>query len=101
MPDDSRCSCTAEARTDLESALSLLLESFELAQDCRQDTWQFAVELASLLAQGCTASRLRWLLAQGYAEQAVEMTRPRFHRRSFRPVPNLALSPRSCFVLTA
>src|SRR5436309_2692415 len=53
-----------------------------------------------LRAAGLSGSSLRWLLCKGYAEHAVETTRPHAARRSFRPAGNLMLCPRSCFVLT-
>jgi hypothetical protein len=82
------------------SAVTALLEAFEYARDLQADVWDFAIELESLRRQGLTESMIRWLLSRGYVLQGSETTRPSAKRRSFQPVPNLALNEASCFVLT-
>jgi hypothetical protein len=82
-------------------SLALLLEAHENSTRLGKDETEFAVELSCLLAAGATPGALRWLLCHGFVEQLVETTTLAARTRSFRPVRNLALGPRSCFVLTA
>jgi hypothetical protein len=64
------------------------------------DAWDFAVELTGLLAAGAMAADLRWLLAHGYLDLAMEISRPGDPVRRFHPVRHLAFTARTCFVLT-
>ena len=41
-------------------------------RDAQRETWDFAVEIESLLAEGLTRSDLRWLVSKGYLEHADE-----------------------------
>jgi len=82
-------------------ALRHLMEAYRYSHPPEQDSWQFGIEITHLLDAGLTASDLRWLVREAYAAHAVEITRPRHLRRSFRVADNLALTPRSCFLLTA
>ena len=50
-----------------ESALVLLLNALEKAQDLHCSVWDFAVELFCLRRLEVTRSDLRWLVAKGYA----------------------------------
>jgi hypothetical protein len=62
--------------------------------------WDFAVEIRCLRAAGLTHTHLRWLLCKGYVEHALEETQRGDARRLFCATANLALTKRSCFVLT-
>jgi hypothetical protein len=79
--------------------LTLLLEAAQYAQSVKCDPWEFAVEITCLRKAGLTNSALRWLVCQGYVEQAWENRRAKAQGRSFHKIANLALSARSCFVL--
>ncbi len=85
----------------LQGALTLLLEASACASDTRQDAWEFAVEASDLTALGLGKNELRWLVHKGYAQHAVETTRPdgRGGRR-FRHQRALVFSATSCLVLT-
>ncbi len=84
----------------LDGALRQLEHAKACARDAQRETWDFAVEIESLLAEGLTRSDLRWLVSKGYLEHADEATRSGHQRRSFRSCSNLAFSKRTCFVLT-
>src|SRR5438094_366800 len=83
------------------AGLSLLLQSYECAQELHCDLWDFAVELVSLHKAGLTNSDLRWLLAKGYVLHAVEVIPPPDgRRRAFTPLQSFVLDTQSCFTLT-
>ena len=93
-----------EAKTTVTSkgrlALTQLWEAYEYSQQLRSDSWQFAVEMESLLAIGLTVSDLRWLVSKGYADHACECTAHYDTARRFRPILNLTFPKRTCFVLS-
>jgi hypothetical protein len=80
--------------------LATLLQSAQYARIVGRSTWEFAVEIASLRTGGITSSDLRFVLSRGYAEHAIEVTKPSSRKRLFREMHNLALPDKSCFVLT-
>jgi hypothetical protein len=84
----------------LITALTLLLRARDTARGLGPDPWEFAVGLPELLAAGLAGTDVRWLMAKGYVLQALERVRPHEKRRSFRQHANLALTPRSSFLLT-
>src|SRR5262245_53039047 len=92
---------TAPSRlASCQPGLTLLLEAAETAQELQRDVWDFAVEIHNLRSAGLTSNNLRWLLCKGYADHAIETTRPQAARRTFQAAGNLMLGERSCFVLT-
>jgi len=84
----------------IDAGLAILAEARDCAREMRRDVWDFAVEVHSLRAAGLSDSSLRWLLCKGYAEHALETTRPNAPRRTFRRAGNLVFGERSCVVLT-
>src|SRR5215470_6321160 len=90
-----------ELAPGVRSGLTILAEARACAQDLQRDAWDFAVEAHCLRGAGLSDSGLRWLLCKGYAEHAVETTRARAPRRTFRRGAGLLFGDRSCFVLTA
>jgi hypothetical protein len=78
----------------VEKALGILLEGYDYAQDLQASPWEFAVELPTLLAAGCTSNTLRWLVLRGYAEQAVRSPEG-------RAANGATSADGTCFVLTA
>jgi hypothetical protein len=100
LTSPSGAALSAARRARLSVALPLLREAFEDAQELGRDPWQFAVTDRALTAAGLIETDLRWLVAHGYANHAVERSRPDACRRDFRPAGNLVLCDRSCFVLT-
>jgi hypothetical protein len=91
---------SADFASKVQAALDHLVEAYRYAEDVHRDVWDFAVEIASLLALGLTRSDLRWLICKGYVEHAREVTQPGAPGRAFRPAAALTFSKRSCFVLT-
>ncbi len=87
-------------QTDRLQILLDLHEAQAMAQECRRDPWEFALQLPQLLQQGSRASVLRWLVAGAYAEQRIEQPATKTGKRRFRPALSLRLDDRSCFVLT-
>lgn len=81
-------------------ALRLLLQAHDYAMELRQDTWDWAVELAALRTAGLSNSDLRWLVAKGLVDHAVEATAADDAARHFRRVPLLQFSAPTCVVLT-
>jgi hypothetical protein len=78
-----------------------LLEAAFYANDCQSAAWNFAVEIANLRACGLTINDLRWLLAKGYIEHAIETGREcSSGARKFRRRKSLPFNGRSCAVLT-
>ncbi len=65
-------------------ALRLLAEAYRYAHELERSVWDFAVEIESLLAAGCTNSELRWLICKAYLAHASETTMPGDRGRSFR-----------------
>jgi hypothetical protein len=87
---------------DLPAApFAFLLEAHDAAGEAGLDSWEFSVEISTLRGGGLTPTHLRWLLHKRYLLQAIEETGPEEERRRFRRVPNLSLSERACFILTA
>jgi hypothetical protein len=82
------------------SALFLLLDAAECAQDGRTDVWQFSIELSVLLEMGLTKNDCRWLIAKGLCKHACESTTHQTIHRTFRPYANLALPSGTCFVIS-
>lgn len=80
-------------------ALQLLANAHAQAVAAGLPVWEFALELAHLLDAGLTPTDLRQLCLRGWVEHARETTRPASGRRTFEPVPNLALDVRDCFVI--
>ena len=82
-------------------AITLLLQARQYADDARSDIWNFAVEIGDLYQVGLTKNDLRWLIAKGYLEQAIETTKPLTDgERSFERVHSLLFLPNMCFVLS-
>ncbi len=82
------------------TGLSLLQAALDAAAKLNLNRWEFAVRLPALHAEGLNETMVRELVARGWAEHAHEQIRPGANRRSFRRIANLALTERSCFVLT-
>ena len=83
-----------------QPALAALLTSFDYAQDSGTETWQFAIELSELLANGATLPDLRWLILRKFAEHAKETTISGDPARSFRPLVSTNFPNEACVVLT-
>ena len=84
----------------INPALTVLLEAHRYAQASDRDLWDFAVEIDRLRDAGASDSDLRYLVCEGLAEHATEVTRPVWRKRVFRKLHNLAITTKTCFVLT-
>jgi hypothetical protein len=84
----------------LRAGLTILLEAYDLARSLHVDLWDFAVEIDSLRSAGLSHNSLRWLLSTGQVLHAIEYTPAEAGKRCFRPVSNLTLTGRTCFILT-
>jgi len=91
---------TISGNRSLRSALAQLAHADACAQSAQCSSWEFAVEIESLIAEGLSTSDLRWLVRKGYVEHGYEVTRARDTARRFQPCCNLAFDKRTCFVLT-
>jgi hypothetical protein len=78
-----------------------LREAFDTALHLQRDVWDFAVEIRELRDAGLSDTDLRWLICSGYVEHGIETVKPKGKGRSFRCLTNPALTPETCFVLTA
>jgi hypothetical protein len=84
----------------LRQGLAELVKAHDYAGVTDRDVWEFAVEIRQLRGLQLTESDFRWLICAGYLLQAREETQLEDPNRRFRPVPNLAFSEQTCFVLT-
>jgi hypothetical protein len=82
------------------AALGYLVEAYQYAKELHRSPWDFAVEIADLLAAGSTVNGLRWLVCKGYVEHARETTAYVDAARTFQRMAGLRFSKRTCFVLT-
>ncbi|MEX2113734.1 MAG: hypothetical protein WD845_11145 [Pirellulales bacterium] len=98
--DDTAATARSEIHPHLKEALSLLLQAHDYALELGQDDWDMAVELDALRTARLTNSDLRWLLAKGLIDHAVEATAPGDSARHFRHSPLLSFSGPTCVVLT-
>ena len=105
-PDDGPASPSSKvvARVALSGPLRatvrMLAQARWYAEDVRWNLWDFAVEVREVLRCGVCLSDLRWLVANGLAEHADEITAPPDQRRRFKPTAPGSLTLASCFVIT-
>ncbi len=90
----------ADVRPHMSEALALLLQAHDYALELGQDSWDMAVELEILRSAKLSNSDLRWLLAKGYIDHAVEATGAEDAARHFRRSLLLKFSAPTCVVLT-
>lgn len=86
--------------SEVQAALVQLARAYDYARDKQVDPWEFAIEIERLIDLGVTTSDLRWLVSNGYAEHAREITRPEDEGRKFQRSRNTAFTKDTCFVLT-
>jgi hypothetical protein len=85
--------------SSIKTALAILLEGLEYAQQLHAAPWDFAVEVSSLRRLKLSNNDLRWLLAHDLVEHAVEVAVDGA-TRTFRKQAPTSIGKRSCFVLT-
>ncbi|MEM7453599.1 MAG: hypothetical protein AAF456_04510 [Planctomycetota bacterium] len=88
-----------EFKTGADNVLTLLNNARKLADSCGRNPWDFALEIAEFTDRGIGRNVLRFLVWQGLIEHRTELTAAGEAIRSFQK-QDLALSSRSCFVLT-
>jgi len=81
-------------------ALVNLSKPWACARELDFDRWDFALRLLQLQKLGVGESYLRWLILDGYVDQADEVTTYRDPARRFQRRTILTFSERTCFVLT-
>jgi hypothetical protein len=84
----------------LSEALALLLQAHDYARELDQDVWNLAVELPVLRDAKVTNSDLRWMIARGYVEHALETTAADDAVRQFRRTALPSFAETTCLVLT-
>lgn len=82
------------------TALKLLKQALDDAEDAGQNIWQFAIRKANLLRSGATVNDLRWLLSRHLIDQAGELTKRGDDQRSFFKITGLHLPDDACFILS-
>jgi hypothetical protein len=89
-----------ELSAGLHAALILLARAYVFARELRCSPWDFSVEITSLREVGLTNTDLRWLVADGYIEHALETSDRSADKRSFQREGMFTFGDRSCVVLT-
>ena len=84
----------------IKSAFITLLESHEYARNLNADFWEFAVEISRFRSLNLANSDLRWLVARGLVDHAIEVSSDHDKSRAFRHHDRVMFGKRSCFVLT-
>lgn len=84
----------------LEAAFKEFHKAQEYATELQTDLWDFAVAMPSLRRLKVFHNDLRWLVAKGFVEHALEVTMEGESKRRFQLSPGLSLRTNSCFVLT-
>jgi hypothetical protein len=92
---------TLQIPEKIRTALVLLIESHQYAEQTSGDKWEFAVEIEELVKLGLRKNDLRWLVRRGYVEHAREITANGEASRTFHPTGDLKFSKNTCFVLSA
>jgi hypothetical protein len=100
----SRCRMKTQLRKFLpdeaRGALAYLVKPWTCAGELNFDPWDFALRLLQLEKLGVSQSDLRWLVSNGYVDQADEVTTYRDAARRFQPRADVAFTAQTCFVLT-
>lgn len=85
---------------EVRGGLAVLLQGYHYARRAGRTVWDFAVEIEDLKSNGLTNNDLRWMVCQGWIEQARELTDTVEGNRVFAFGSVLTFSDRSCFVLS-
>jgi len=84
----------------VKRALPLLWDAWKLAWNAAEDPWEYSVDWPELQRAGLTCNEGRWLIQQGLATHAKEVTSTGDERRRFVSYASLNLSEQTCLVLT-
>ena len=84
----------------VKAALATMLDALDYVRDLDAPVWDFAVDLVSLRRLDVTNSDLRWLVARGFVDHAIEVTMATDAERSFRQPSRPLFCRKTCFVLT-
>jgi hypothetical protein len=90
----------AETSLAVKKSMRALCLAKHYADDLQCSLWDFAVEIEILRALGLTNNDFRWLLCKGYVQHREETTLAGDDGRTFRRLGNLAITKRTCVVLT-
>jgi hypothetical protein len=91
---------TARLAPRIKRALEALLEALDYVQDLDCGLWDFAVEMSTMRRMKLSNSDLRWLIAKGLIDHAIEVTLAGDSERSFRRPMRPVFCKKTCFVLT-
>ncbi len=91
---------TSEVPDRINHAIELLVQARLYAEQTSGDCWEFAVEIAQLMAMGLNLNDFRWLVRSGIVEHKKEVTLESDDGRAFRPTGDLVFPEGTCFVLT-
>jgi hypothetical protein len=101
LAGSSRPDISAQRLTPtIRSAIWLLKDAADCADELQRDRWEFSVELSALHRLGLSVNECRWLLATGLAKHACETTSSHAVRRIFQPCANLSFPKRTCLVIS-
>jgi hypothetical protein len=84
----------------IQAAIVLLAEAHDYARQARCNLWDFAVESGELKARGLLYGDFCWLITNGYARCALEVTKQEDPTRKFHPVEDMSFSKKTCFIAT-
>lgn len=83
-----------------KSALALLIEAVEYAEQTSGKLWDFALEIDRLRSVGLSENDLRYLVRLGLVDHAGERKVRGGNSRQFVATGDLSFTSRTCFVLT-
>jgi hypothetical protein len=95
-----KCDLKEQLPREAQAALAHLAVPWACARKLKFDPWDFALRLLQLQKLGVSESDLRWLVFNGYVDQADEETTFRDPARRFQPRANVPFSAETCFVLS-
>jgi hypothetical protein len=84
----------------VKRALVALVEALNYSQDLDCSLWDFAVEMSTMRRLKVTNSDLRWLIAKGIIDHAIEVTLGGDSERSFRRPMRAVFCKKTNFVVT-
>ena len=87
-------------REPIGVAAGMLLRAHQYAKQSGSNPWHFAVELEEFHQVGVSRSELRWLIVNGFALHAKEISVPNAPGRTFKCLAKHDLPTAVCFVLS-
>jgi hypothetical protein len=85
----------------VKRALEVLVESLQYSQDIDCSLWDFAVEMSTMRRLKVSNSDLRWMIAKGWIDHAIEVTMGGDSQRCFSRPMRAVFCRKTNFVLTS